>query len=133
MTIKLTVAEIRFLTLLLRLVDLAPSKRMSEALLIALGEKSNWLTNEERARVKSRNDSRFANRIHNVVSHRDSKGNPIRHRLIEWECFGSAFRITDKGQKFLDDVGSKLGSTSRSDIDGWLAEWAATQKDRAAK
>jgi hypothetical protein len=130
MAIKLSDSEIRFFTLLLRLIDLAPAKRMSEAQIIYLGEKSDWLTHVERASVRSRSDSRFANQIHNVVSHRDSKRNPIHGGLIEWEHHTSVFALTEKGRKFLDDVAAKLGSSKPDDysaIDDWLRQWANSQ------
>ncbi len=136
MAIKLSDSEIRFFTLLLRLIELTPSKRMSEAQIIDLGEKSDWLTHDERASVQSRSDSRFANQIHNVVSHRDSKRNPIRGSLIKWDHHTSVFAMTQKGSKFLDDVAAKLGSSTPGDysvIDDWLRQWANSQKNQTVK
>jgi hypothetical protein len=127
MAIKLSLIEIRNLTLLLRLIDLAPSKRMSEAQIIQLGENSDRLTCYERQSVPSRTDSRFANWVHNVVCHRDLARNPIRQKLINWDPQASSFALTDKGQKFLDDMSTTLDAAAskiRMEVDHWLTQYA---------
>jgi hypothetical protein len=97
---------------------------MSEAEIIELAQWSSWLTQMERANVPSRLDSRFANKLHNVVSHRDSNKNPIRRGLIEWNPNSTSFLLKEKGMEFLRSVAKKL-SAGKSDeltmIDRWLA------------
>jgi hypothetical protein len=100
---------------------------MSECQIIELGEKSGWLTQEELCSVPSREDSRFANMIHRVVYHRDSKTNPIRRRFIEWNPATSEFTVTEKGFAFLKTAQNSLENqpdgTSQT-IEDWLVQFA---------
>lgn len=124
---QLTLDEIRFNAILLTLICRASTNSMSEAQIIALGEKTGWLTHQELCSVQSRVDSRFANMIHRVAYHRDSKRNPINLGLIRWDPTASEFTATEKGIAFLGKVEKMLSSQT---VDAWLRQLV---KDENAK
>jgi hypothetical protein len=128
MTVRITENYIRLITMTLRTLELAATKQMCESEIIRQLERSEWTTPHERGSVTSRTDSRIANRIHNIVSHRHgSKNNAILIGLIDWTSNGSIFAITAKGIATLNRITLKLGATSemdRSVVDMWLREQA---------
>jgi hypothetical protein len=129
MAIHFSLEEIRWLAIVLLPLSRAPNRKMNEADLIALVERSNWVTRAERSSVPSRNDTRIANRIHNWVSHRDSAKNPIRLRLIEWDRYSSHFALTERGADFLGKLVQKLGGCEETDfgsVDNWLTRSSVT-------
>ena len=130
MTFKPPVSTIRFFCMIFLPLSSRTQQSMSEAELIEWARRSNWLTRDEVTSVPSRSDSRFANRVHNVVSHRDSRMNPIRTGYIGWDPNSAAFNLTDKGRQFLNAVDQKLrgdGSRNFAAIRRWLADWARTR------
>ncbi|WP_295631289.1 hypothetical protein [Novosphingobium sp.] len=125
MAIKLLLSEIEFLCALMLPLSRARFGRMSEAEIIEAIERSKWLGHESLLSVASRSDSRVANRVHRVVSHRESRKNPIRRGLIEWHPETVSFSITSKGLQFLEKVTKNLGSEQPDDftvIGHWLKE-----------
>lgn len=128
MKIKLSLSEIRFNSIILMLLARAPKNALLESEVIELAERSKWLSADMRASVPSRSDSRIANKVHNQVSHRTSRGNLIQLGLIGWCHHLSSFTLQEKGRQFLSDVAAKLGATSSSDlsvVDDWLTRTAA--------
>jgi hypothetical protein len=132
--VKLELSQIRFFSLVLRIVANAPSGKMRVNQIIELGLKSKWLTHFERENVTSRTDSRFANHIHNIVSHRESKKNPINANLIIWHNQTEEFEMSQNGWKFLNDVNAKLfaahnpvsvptGAKNFEALDVWLRQY----------
>ena len=118
---------IRFYAMLLLTLSRAPSGSLREAQLIDELERSKWSKPLERLSVASRTDSRIANAVHNVVSHRDSRWNPIRRGQLKWDPFFSAFTITPEGSDFLIQVGRALGAQDGSElerVDRWLTDFA---------
>jgi len=124
---KLSKETIRFIAMLLLPLARTPSGSLREEQLIDELERSKWLKSSERLSVASRTDSRIANYVHNVVSHRGSRTNPIRLGLIEWHSSFSEFTITGKGRDFLDRVARKLGARESGElecINRWLTDFA---------
>ena len=127
MSLKLPVSTIRFFCMIFLPLSSRTQSSMREAELIEWARRSKWLTQEEIASVASRADSRFANRVHNVVSHRDSRMNPIRLRLIERDSVSVAFHLTEKGARFLLAVDEKLGGNGSGQfaaVKQWLLNCA---------
>jgi hypothetical protein len=134
--IQLELSQIRFFSLVLRIITNSPSGKMSENSIIELGLKSNWLKNRERESVPSRTDSRFANSIHNIVSHRGFRKSLINCKFIIWHNQTEEFEITAKGWKFLNDVEAIIiaakkiaaappnGFKNFEVIDSWLRQCA---------
>ena len=134
MTFKPPVSTIRFFCMIfLPLSSSRTQQSMSEAELIEWARRSNWLTRDEITSVPSRSDSRFANRVHNVVS---SRMNPICTGYIGWDTNSAAFNLTDKGTQFLKAVDEKLGGDGSGNfaaIRRWLADWARKRAAHRAK
>lgn len=123
MAIKLSECEIEFYCAILLPLHRATDGYLPSLELIGIIERSKWLSAELRTSVASRQDTRIANRIHNVVSHRDSRKNPICRGLIEWDPETSGFSILEKGSDFLTKVAVRLGANLATDfaiIDEWL-------------
>lgn len=125
--------EIRRIAIVLRILQNSPQQKLPESEIIRIAENSGWLFPIEKASVESRSDSQFANQVHNLVSHRDSRRNPIREGLVVWHTYTSEFALTSKGRKFLADMIRKLigESIEKADeivikqiqvIDDWLAQ-----------
>ena len=133
MTFKPSVSTIRFFCMMFLPLSSRTQQLMSEAELIEWAQRSNWLTRDEIDSVPSRSDSRYANRVHNVVSHRDSRMNPILLGYIGWDQTSAAFTLNEQGMRFLQAVDVKLGGDGSGNfaaIRRWLADWAS--KKRAA-
>lgn len=126
MTFKPTVSTIRFFCMIFLPLSSRTHNSLSEAELIEWARRSRWLTQDEIASVPSRTDSRFANSVHNVVSHRDSRLNPIRSGYVAWDQSSAALTLTSKGMRFLQAVEAKLGGDGNGNfaaVRQWLAEW----------
>lgn len=117
--------EIRFFCIILFPLARSDGNSLREAEIIDFAERSRWLSQYERGHVRSRADSRFANRVHNVVSHRDSPRNPIRMGLVVWNQFDASFSLTPIARKFLHSVGVNLGAKEENLFDAissWLTQ-----------
>jgi hypothetical protein len=118
MVSKTTLSRDSFNFLLLTLISRSPVREMRLDDIIYAGLDSDWLTQSERDSVPSRTDSQFANKVHNVVSHRGGKTCIIRRGVIDWrECDDdqSAFAITAKGEQWLAKGREKLGLADSTD------------------
>jgi hypothetical protein len=124
---KLSLSQIRIDCIVMLLLHRSSDFAMREWQIVAAGERSKWLNQNERERTPSQTASRFANRVHNFVSNRDLQKNPIRMRLIQWDSYSSSFRLTERGVKFLFQVDKLLGGKGETDfpkIALWLEEQA---------
>lgn len=127
MAIKLTLSEIAFNCAILLPLYREPSGYLEGSELISIIQRSKWLSPNLLASVRSRSDSRIANRIHNIVSHRNSPKNLIRTHLIAWHAETSGFSILEKGKNFLANVDQKLGSDGTTDF-SYIAAWLKSQR-----
>jgi hypothetical protein len=124
---KLTLSEIAFNCAILLPLHREPTGYLDGSELISAIQRSKWLSADLLASVPSRSDARIANRIHNIVSHRDSPKNLIRNRLIAWHADSSGFTILEKGRKFLANVAQKLESDATTDL-SCIDEWLKSQR-----
>jgi hypothetical protein len=118
MVSKTTQNRHSFNLLLLTLISRSPIREMRLDDIIHAGLESDWLTQSERDSVPSRTDSRFANKVHNVVSHRGGSNCIIRGGFCDWIEYDdsqSAFTVTDKGKKWLAKGYEKLGLANPTD------------------
>jgi hypothetical protein len=123
MAMRPSLSEIEFNCAVLLSLYRSASGTMTETELIGVLERSKWLDPNLQMSVASRSDTRIANRVHNIVSHRDSKKNMIRNSLVQWHQEWSAFSILPKGKDFLTQVTIKLGVEVTEDflgIESWL-------------
>ena len=107
----------------LRFLVLTVIERSSES---ALGTKQiieiivnrDWVTQFERTSVNSRADSRIANKINNITSHRPSASNMLRRRYVERIRMADGnpgFALTDHGKVWLVTYREKLGIAQHGD------------------
>lgn len=116
---QLKLSEIRFWALVLVLLARTQSGKMSESTLISEAERTKFLTSWERERVPSRNDSRFANRIHRIIYHRESRKNFLRRGYLEWDSHEHTLQITERGHRFLEQIWTQLvGNPSDAQASG---------------
>lgn len=112
MGVKLTQSEFSLRFLVLTLIERSPKCELSTKQIIELAEHSDWLTQFERTSVRSRTDSRIANKINNITSHSDSATNMLRRQLImrvRMADESPGFALTGKGKDWLAEYRDKLG------------------------
>lgn len=54
--------------------------------------------------IQGRADSKFSQKVRNLVSHRDSSTSMFTKGYAEYQAEAESIRITDLGRKFLDQV-----------------------------
>lgn len=133
MAIKLTLSDIRFKAIVLVLLARTPSQILAESDIIALAERSGFLSADMKASVRSRSDSRFANKLHNEISHRTSRNKLIHTRHVGWIADGASLVLLDKGRKLLADIATRTNRGGIDDVEKvtlWLRALTANEKGR---
>jgi hypothetical protein len=118
MTLKLKNKDFSFRFLVLTIIERSSNSVSSTSQIIETAWRSDWVTSDERGSVESRKDSRIANSVNNITSHRSSPKNMLRRQLVvrtEMADGTPGLAITAKDKEWLANACEKLGIADHRD------------------
>ena len=89
---------------ILRLLASSQNGFMTTSDLIAELEEIFQPEGEDAEILSGRRDTRFSQIVRNIVSHRNTPGNPIAKGFANYDESRNGLGITEKGREFLSDV-----------------------------
>jgi hypothetical protein len=99
----MAIAEKEFLLPTLRLASLSPGGQVKTHNLIQALENIFQPTGEDAKILHGRSDTKFSQKVRNLVSHRKNRTSMFQRGLAE--LVDGSIRITDIGRRFLEDEG----------------------------
>jgi hypothetical protein len=86
---------------MLQMLDKAPGGFMTTTAIIAELEHLFQPEGHDAQILRNRSDTHFSQKVRNIISHKDTPGNPIHDGLVIYHSKRHGLEITDAGRAFL--------------------------------